>query len=106
MKLHTKKELATLRQEISKTGGGPKPPSPTPEAIEISEMIPQEFVVDSNIFDIDGIDVSVIYFVKCTKNNGTERKRLWHRLRLGKPFICVALVPLCAIWTINKWESG
>ncbi|XP_072947389.1 uncharacterized protein [Epargyreus clarus] len=56
MKISTKKELATYRQEVLKTGGGPKPPSPTPEILEITDMIPHEFTIDTNEYDCDGIN--------------------------------------------------
>ncbi|XP_034839884.1 uncharacterized protein [Maniola hyperantus] len=55
IKLSSKKELSIYRQQLIKTGGGPKPPSPTPETLEVIEMIPQEFEIDSNEFDSDGI---------------------------------------------------
>ncbi|CAB3251175.1 unnamed protein product [Arctia plantaginis] len=43
---------------MKRTGGGPKPPSPDPETLEIVSMIPQEFETDRNIFDSDGIGMS------------------------------------------------
>lgn len=43
------------------TGGGPKPPSPDHETIEILDMIPQEFETDSNMFDSDSVAVRELY---------------------------------------------
>ncbi|XP_028167354.1 uncharacterized protein LOC114357775 [Ostrinia furnacalis] len=37
------------------TGGGPPPPSPSQEDMEIIQILPNEFVVDSNAFDSDSI---------------------------------------------------
>ncbi|GBP78983.1 hypothetical protein EVAR_58126_1 [Eumeta japonica] len=54
-KLEAKKKLSIYKKECSGTGGGPKPPSPDPETNEILKMIPQEFEVDSNKFDSNGL---------------------------------------------------
>lgn len=50
IKLNLEKEVSTYRRKAFKTGGGPKPPSPSADTLEILEMIPQEFEVDSNEF--------------------------------------------------------
>ncbi|KAL4720582.1 hypothetical protein ACJJTC_013507 [Scirpophaga incertulas] len=42
------------------TGGGPPPPSPPPEDREILQIIPNEFVVDSNCFDSDSIFIETM----------------------------------------------
>ncbi|XP_026327294.1 uncharacterized protein LOC113238760 [Hyposmocoma kahamanoa] len=55
MKLDAKKNMSQVKTSIKCTGGGPKPPSPDPETIDILSMIPQEFETDSNIFDSDSI---------------------------------------------------
>ncbi|XP_026330576.1 uncharacterized protein LOC113238069 [Hyposmocoma kahamanoa] len=47
--------MSQVKTSIKCTGGGPKPPSPDPETIDILSMIPQEFETDSNIFDSDSI---------------------------------------------------
>lgn len=68
-KLNSKKELSLYRRQIVQTGGGPKPPSPGPETLQILEMIPQEFEVDYNEFDCDGTKVfttDTILFLKFT----------------------------------------
>lgn len=59
MKLTSKKELSSHRRAINKTGGGQKPPSPSPESKEIAEMIPLEFEIDYNEFDCDGFKVTI-----------------------------------------------
>ncbi|CAG4969512.1 unnamed protein product [Colias eurytheme] len=48
----------TEKRDTNKTGGGPKPPSPSPDAIEIVEMVPQEFEICFNEFDCDGIKIA------------------------------------------------
>lgn len=63
MKLDAKKNLSQIKTSAKCTGGGPKPPSPDPETIEILSMIPQEFETDSNIFDSDSITVKVSYIL-------------------------------------------
>ncbi|GBP60756.1 hypothetical protein EVAR_41095_1 [Eumeta japonica] len=55
IKLEAKTKLSSYKKECSGTGGGPKPPSPDPETNEILEMIPQEFEMDSNNLDSDGL---------------------------------------------------
>lgn len=62
-KLDAKKRLSNYKREQSETGGGQKPPSPDCVTNEILEMIPQEFEVDCNKFDSDGIMFQVIYYV-------------------------------------------
>ncbi|CAG9840670.1 unnamed protein product [Diabrotica balteata] len=52
--------MSQLRRELNKTGGGPKPPSPSPEVLEIAKMIPLELEVDYNEFDSDGVKESVV----------------------------------------------
>ncbi|KAL4705435.1 hypothetical protein ACJJTC_002193 [Scirpophaga incertulas] len=42
------------------TGGGLPPPSPPPENREILQIIPNEFVVDSNCFDSDSIFIETM----------------------------------------------
>ncbi|KAL4719976.1 hypothetical protein ACJJTC_018941 [Scirpophaga incertulas] len=42
------------------TGGGLPPPSPPPEDREILQIIPNEFVVDSNCFDSDSIFIETM----------------------------------------------
>ncbi|XP_045530353.1 uncharacterized protein LOC123718041 isoform X1 [Pieris brassicae] len=58
IKLNTKKELSSRsnRFETSKTGGGQKPPAPSPDTMDVAEMIPQEFEDDFNEFDCDGVE--------------------------------------------------
>ncbi|XP_045486426.1 uncharacterized protein LOC111001025 [Pieris rapae] len=55
-KLFANKELSCYRRDTLNTGGGPKPPSPSPETMDVAEMIPQEFEVDFNEFDCDGVE--------------------------------------------------
>ncbi|XP_072398799.1 uncharacterized protein [Diabrotica undecimpunctata] len=59
-KINCKKQMSQLRRELNKTGGGPKPPSPPPEVLEIAKMIPLELEVDHNEFDSDGVKESVV----------------------------------------------
>ncbi|CAG9834989.1 unnamed protein product [Diabrotica balteata] len=59
-KINCKKQMSQLRRELNKTGGGPKPPSPSPEVLEIAEMIPLELEVDYNEFDSDAVKESVV----------------------------------------------
>ncbi|KAK4886187.1 hypothetical protein RN001_002458 [Aquatica leii] len=51
LKGETKKCISTYQHELKKTGGGPKPPSPNQEILEIVDMIPNEFTTDENKFD-------------------------------------------------------
>ncbi|XP_072400795.1 uncharacterized protein [Diabrotica undecimpunctata] len=59
-KINCKKQMSQLRRELNKTGGGPKPPSPPPEVLEIAKMIPLELKVDHNEFDSDGVKESAV----------------------------------------------
>lgn len=61
LKLNSKKELSQYRRDCVKTGGGPKPPSPSKDIFEVAEMIPQEFEVDFNKFDCDGDKVQFLH---------------------------------------------
>ncbi|XP_069704280.1 uncharacterized protein [Periplaneta americana] len=59
MKLHAKKSLSLHRQAISRTGGGPKPPSPSKEVVELVELIPLEFQEVFNEYDSNGPPTNV-----------------------------------------------
>lgn len=62
IKLASKKDYTKYKKDHSKTGGGPPPTLPPPDVMEVVEMIPQEFEVDVNEFDVDGIKVSFSHF--------------------------------------------
>ncbi|XP_069687090.1 uncharacterized protein [Periplaneta americana] len=48
------------RQAISRTGGGPKLPSPSKEVVELVELIPFEFQEDFNEYDSNGPPTNVM----------------------------------------------
>ncbi len=53
MKSKCKKEIGDHRRESRKTGGGPMPPPPSREALEILDLLPMEFVDGTNEYDCD-----------------------------------------------------
>lgn len=48
------------RRARQMTGGGPPPPSPPQEDLELIQSLPNEFVIDSNVFDSDSIFIETI----------------------------------------------
>lgn len=59
-----KKEISNQRLDISKTGGGPPPPSKPVSSTEISAWLPGEFVVDYNEFDSDLNEAVRTFYIK------------------------------------------
>lgn len=55
MKVGARKRLGSARREARATGGGPPVPPPTDEDLKLLEMMPQEFAVERNEFDSDGL---------------------------------------------------
>ncbi|XP_063821426.1 uncharacterized protein LOC135071594 [Ostrinia nubilalis] len=55
MKLSAKLNLSSHRREQTKTGGGPKPSSPSPEDLEIMAIAPHDFVIELNDYDSDAV---------------------------------------------------
>ncbi|XP_050671111.1 uncharacterized protein LOC126969608 [Leptidea sinapis] len=55
MKLAAKHNYSVFRRQQLKTGGGEKPPSPSPEDIAIMEIAPHEFLMQYNEFDGDAM---------------------------------------------------
>ncbi|XP_045456787.1 uncharacterized protein LOC123666777 [Melitaea cinxia] len=55
MKLTAKANLSLHRREQFQTGGGQKPPSPSPVDLEIKSIAPCDFVVDVNNYDSDAV---------------------------------------------------
>ncbi|CAB3259479.1 unnamed protein product [Arctia plantaginis] len=55
MKLAAKANLSLHRREQSRTGGGNKPPSPSPEDLEVMAIAPHDFVVDVSDCDSDSV---------------------------------------------------
>ncbi|XP_037931526.1 uncharacterized protein LOC119666315 [Teleopsis dalmanni] len=53
IKMNAKKEKTKERREILQTGGGPHRPAEALGSDDISVWLPNEFVVDHNIFDSD-----------------------------------------------------
>ncbi|CAG4935802.1 unnamed protein product [Parnassius apollo] len=65
VKLSAKSNLCTYRRERSKTGGGEKPPSPTPEDLQIMAIAPHDFVIEANDYDSDAVNpVTVVTTTK------------------------------------------
>ncbi|CAG5050845.1 unnamed protein product [Parnassius apollo] len=57
MKLSAKSNVCTYRRrERSKTGGGEKPLSPTPEDLQIMAIAPHDFVIEVNDYDSDAVN--------------------------------------------------
>lgn len=61
MKLSAKLNLSTHRSEQKKTGGGEKPPSPSPEDLEIMGIAPHDFVIEVNDYDSDAVVNKISY---------------------------------------------
>ncbi|KAL0859379.1 hypothetical protein ABMA27_010570 [Loxostege sticticalis] len=55
MKLAAKANFSFHRREQSQTGGGTKPPSPSPEDLQIMAIAPHDFVIEVNDFDSDAV---------------------------------------------------
>jgi hypothetical protein len=55
MKLSAKSNISSHLKEVSKTGGGEKPPSPSPEDLQIMSIAPHDFIIESNDFDSDAV---------------------------------------------------
>lgn len=55
MKLSAKSNLSTHMREQSMTGGGEKPPSPSPEDLQIMAIAPHDFVIEVNDYDSDAL---------------------------------------------------
>lgn len=55
MKLTAKLNVSSHRREQSQTGGGEKPPSPSPEDLAIMAVAPHDFVIEVNDFDSDAV---------------------------------------------------
>lgn len=57
MKLAAKANLSLHRREQSKggSGGGTKPPSPSPVDMQIMAIAPHDFVIEVNDFDSDAV---------------------------------------------------
>ncbi|GBP70876.1 hypothetical protein EVAR_53540_1 [Eumeta japonica] len=79
-KLEAKKKLSIYKKECSGTGGGPKPPSPDPETNEILKMIPQEFEVDSNKFDSNGLTLQIIITPVTSKGTTSRYHSLYNTI--------------------------
>ncbi|XP_050559295.1 uncharacterized protein LOC126912217 [Spodoptera frugiperda] len=58
------------RRARQMTGGGPPPPSPPQEDLELIQSLPNEFVIDSNVFDSDSIFIETI---KQSQSTATEK---------------------------------
>lgn len=63
MKLEAKRGISNYKASLKKTGGGEKPPSPKADHLIIVDILPQEFEESNNLFDCDGRNVSVIYYL-------------------------------------------
>ncbi|KOB72626.1 Uncharacterized protein OBRU01_11960 [Operophtera brumata] len=55
MKLTAKFSVSSHRREQSQTGGGEKPPSPSPEDLAIMAVAPHDFVIEVDDFDSDAV---------------------------------------------------
>ncbi|KAF9824556.1 hypothetical protein SFRURICE_004013, partial [Spodoptera frugiperda] len=58
------------RRARQMTGGGPPPPSPPQEDLELIQSLPNESVIDSNVFDSDSIFIETI---KQSQSTATEK---------------------------------
>ncbi|XP_050557016.1 uncharacterized protein LOC118264907 [Spodoptera frugiperda] len=58
------------RRARQMTGGGPPPPNPPQEDLELIQSLPNEFVIDSNVFDSDSIFIETI---KQSQSTATEK---------------------------------
>ncbi|KAF9406489.1 hypothetical protein HW555_013168 [Spodoptera exigua] len=56
MKLSAKSNLSMQRREQRMTGGGEKPPSPSPEDLAVMAIAPHDFVIETNDYDSDALD--------------------------------------------------
>ncbi|KAF9408767.1 hypothetical protein HW555_011658 [Spodoptera exigua] len=56
MKLSAKSNLSMHRREQHLTGGGEKPPSPSPEDLAVMAIAPHDFVIEVNEYDSDALD--------------------------------------------------
>lgn len=54
MKIDCRKHMSAHRAELGRTGGGPKPKSPTLQDLEVAAMVPGELTRTCNEFDSDG----------------------------------------------------
>nr|XP_049694413.1 uncharacterized protein LOC110377387 [Helicoverpa armigera] len=55
MKLAAKANLSLHRREQSQTGGGNKPPSPSPEDLAVMAIAPHDFIIEVNDYDSDAM---------------------------------------------------
>lgn len=55
MKLTAKANLSLHRREQFQTGSGQKPPSPSPEDLQIISIAPHDFIEDVNNYDSDAM---------------------------------------------------
>lgn len=68
MKLSAKSNLSAHRMEQAKTGGGEKPPSPSPEDLQIMSIAPHDFVIEVNDYDSDALVNIINTCVHCTNH--------------------------------------
>lgn len=61
LKLNEKKKLSVERRELVRTGGGPQVPIATTSNNDISAWLPEEFVVDVNVFDSDTVNINKVH---------------------------------------------
>ncbi|KAF9409277.1 hypothetical protein HW555_011312 [Spodoptera exigua] len=55
-KLSAKSNLSMHRREQHLTGGGEKPPSPSPEDLAVMAIAPHDFVIETNEYNSDALD--------------------------------------------------
>lgn len=55
MKLTAKANLSLHRREQFQTGSGQKPPSPSPEDLQIISIAPHDFIVNVSNYDSDAV---------------------------------------------------
>jgi hypothetical protein len=55
MKLSAKSNISAHRRQLFQTGGGEKPPSPSPEDLQVMSIAPHDFVIEVNNYDSDAM---------------------------------------------------
>lgn len=58
MKLNAKANISAHRIASVQTGGGEKPPSPSPEDEAVMAIAPHDFLYETNAFDSDSVMAS------------------------------------------------
>uniref|UniRef100_A0A2A4IVB8 Regulatory protein zeste n=1 Tax=Heliothis virescens TaxID=7102 RepID=A0A2A4IVB8_HELVI len=74
-KIAAKKSVSQHRRALHATGGGQRPPSPSPEDLKILECCPTDFVIDENCFDSDSVPLAVPNEPRVNSCNSTEHRR-------------------------------